>query len=313
MSDHGGQQPKRNGFWNSTRLKKLGITVIVPFEPERIECNTYELRVAGEYFETSMEGGKDTVPNDKQMIIPPGQLALLITQEEVILPPTTMGFISIKFKEKFRGLINVSGFHVDPGFKGRLKFSVYNAGSEKAVLDPGQPLFAIWFVDLMDEESNPYHGDHQNQMHITAEDVRKVQGDIASPGQLKTEINELRKDFDGKLAEVDKKQHLHAWVLTVLTALFFAVILVPMLKGCGEDTSSRDKAAAMYERRESHGEIDINFKVQGEGFAENAQKPGGKPLRVDQDIPEPQAADREDGAGSEERGQGGSHRNGSDE
>ena len=58
----------------------------------------------------------------------PGQFAFLLTDEIVEVPDSAMALISIKAKIKWRGLINVSGFHVDPGFKGRLIFSVYNAG-----------------------------------------------------------------------------------------------------------------------------------------------------------------------------------------
>ncbi len=42
----------------------------------------------------------------------------------------------------------MSGFHADPGFKGHLVFSVYNAGSSPISLERGQPYFLIWFAQL---------------------------------------------------------------------------------------------------------------------------------------------------------------------
>jgi dCTP deaminase len=55
----------------------------------------------------------------------------------------------------------VSGFHVDPGFRGRLKFSVYNAGSESIILGVGERLFPIWFYELPEENEDEYVGRHQ--------------------------------------------------------------------------------------------------------------------------------------------------------
>ena len=46
------------------------------------------------------------------------------------------------------GLVNVSGFHVDPGYKGRLKFAVYNAGGSDIKLTRGDAIFLIWFSEL---------------------------------------------------------------------------------------------------------------------------------------------------------------------
>lgn len=57
-----------------------------------------------------------------QFTIPKGQFALLITEEIVKVPNNALAFISFKAKYKYKGLINVSGFHVDPGWYGKLTF-----------------------------------------------------------------------------------------------------------------------------------------------------------------------------------------------
>jgi dCTP deaminase len=63
-----------------------------------------------------------------------------------------MGFISIKATYKLKGLVNVSGFHVDPGWSGPLIFAVFNAGPAPVHLQRGLPLFLLWIADL-DEPS----------------------------------------------------------------------------------------------------------------------------------------------------------------
>lgn len=181
-------------FWSSSRLQQaLNTTnLIQPVKYGRVKQGAYELSVAAEYSVTSEPAGTKRAERHEQLRIPPGQLAILITQETISMPPNTIGFISMKFKYKAQGLINVSGFHVDPGFHGRLKFSVYNAGSKEAYFSPGQSLFPIWFSELTDPEDPAYNGEHQNQDGISGDDNFLLQGDIASPAQLRKELDALK-------------------------------------------------------------------------------------------------------------------------
>jgi dCTP deaminase len=178
-------------FWNTDLLIERGKDLITPFEKSNIEQCAYELTVGNEYYETSMTTGKKVLREGEQIRIRPGQLALLMTRKKVRVPLTQIAFISIKFSLKKRGLINVSGFHVDPGFSGKLKFSVYNAGPRTFTFDIGQKLFLIWFSELVGP-SEEYNGAHDGQKEITADDVTEFEGDVASPAQLKLEVDELR-------------------------------------------------------------------------------------------------------------------------
>jgi hypothetical protein len=46
--------------------------------------------------------------NVKNSLSPPGQFALLLSSEKIRIPPDTIGFISIKARIKFRGMVNIS-------------------------------------------------------------------------------------------------------------------------------------------------------------------------------------------------------------
>ncbi|MBQ8699264.1 MAG: hypothetical protein IJ521_09765 [Schwartzia sp.] len=84
------------------------------------------------------------------IVIKPGDFALLLTEEELNLPSNVMAFINIRFDYKQKGLINVSGFHVDPLYVGKLIFSVFNAGSKDIVLRKRDAVFMIFFQTLDD-------------------------------------------------------------------------------------------------------------------------------------------------------------------
>lgn len=184
-------------FWTTQRIKRelLGASPpIVNALVGRVKNACYEMALGNEVFVAS-DGVKTSHKKGEQIRLPPGQFALLITEEELRMPLNLMALISIKASRKMSGLVNVSGFHVDPGFPGRLKFSVYNAGSETIVLEVGEPLFPIWFFEFPEDNEDKYEGAHKNQKSISCADVMNLQGEVASPAQLTKQIAELRADI----------------------------------------------------------------------------------------------------------------------
>jgi dCTP deaminase len=182
-------------FLGTETLQLVLPGLVRPFAPERIECGAYELGLGCEYFITTDEC-KKTLAVGAQLVIPPGQLALLISAESVSVPCNMMAFISIKSTMKLGGLISVSGFHVDPGFVGHLKFTVYNAGSQPTILDVGQPLFLIWYAMLDAPTLYTYKGKSQNQNEITAEDVKRLRGAVLSPPELNKKIETTQREVE---------------------------------------------------------------------------------------------------------------------
>ncbi|RCR67520.1 dCTP deaminase domain-containing protein [Larkinella punicea] len=180
--------------------------VIFPFDENNIKNGAYELSLGGQVFQT------DTKPRSikslsigQEIYIAPGQFALLLTEEKVKIPETKIAFISIKAGIKFKGLVNVSGFHVDPGFEGNLLFSVYNAGPSTIVLKRGQKCFPIWFAEL--NEKQDYSGTHEKQFSIPVEPVEALsQGDLASPSFLLKKIDDGYKILDTKINNIDDIQ-----------------------------------------------------------------------------------------------------------
>ncbi len=82
------------------------------------------------------------------LTIRPGEFALLLTDESIKMPWNLMAFIAVRFTFKKMGLLNISGFHVDPGYVGKLIFSVYNAGPNDIIMQQGMPVFMIFFSEI---------------------------------------------------------------------------------------------------------------------------------------------------------------------
>lgn len=140
---------------NETIRNRLHELIPVGAKPDQIKHSAYELCLGEEAFTTDLTLPKPLKENDT-VSIGAGQFALLLTQEQVYIPPDIIAFLSVKFSKKSRGLLNVSGFHVDPGYQGRLVFSVFNAGSHELILRKGEPLFLIWFAHLDKASTMPY-------------------------------------------------------------------------------------------------------------------------------------------------------------
>jgi len=232
-------------FWNTQALKKRisADRIIEPYDEGRVKSAAYEMAVGSEAFVTSNASDKTQLSPGAKVVIPPGQFGLLTTQEKLRIPTDVIALISIRASIKFQGLVNVSGFHVDPGYVGPLKFAVYNAGSQPIVLDQGQAVFMIWFTSLDAADANPYNkpkGD--GTVVITAEDVTRIQGEVASPAALKKQIDELKQELDKRFndiqTDIDKKWHAteqlrlnQKWALGVFITIATG-ILIMLLKGC---------------------------------------------------------------------------------
>jgi len=199
--------------------------VIHPFDPSAIKNGAYELSLGSEVFLTDSDPKKvKTLSESEQITIAPGQFALLLTEETVHVPTDKIAFISIKATVKFKGLVNVSGFHVDPGFKGKLLFSVYNAGSFKIYLSRGSKYFPIWFADLDEEQF--YHGRHEHQQRIPDDPVEDLaQGEMASPAALSVEIDKKHDEVMKEILLLKRDHKARNYLAGVALGLVLTIVV----------------------------------------------------------------------------------------
>ena len=156
-------------FWSTQEiirrnreLSQINTTepLISGFKEDKVKEASYTLTVGSEAFitsspQTKLDEVKKLDISDGFCYIPPGQFAYLITEEKVNIPKDCLAFISMKFTIKASGLINVSGFHVDPGYSGKLVFAVYNAGVKRIPIRKGMDIFLIWFGSLESIDDKP--------------------------------------------------------------------------------------------------------------------------------------------------------------
>ena len=88
-----------------------------------------------------------------------------------------------------QGLVNISGFHVDPSHKGRLVFAVNNVGPSDIRLKLQEPTFTIFFARVdgdIGEIRKPF-GER-----LPLDYVQLLGGSSVSLSKLQKDIEELR-------------------------------------------------------------------------------------------------------------------------
>jgi dCTP deaminase len=210
-------------FWSGATLEARLPDLIKPYDLPSVDCNAYTLHMGQQYY-ISVDGQSstriETLKEGRSLSIPPGQFAFLLTEEVVEVPTSAIAFISMKTDMKFRGLVNVSGFHVDPGFKGPLKFAVFNAGPSPVVIKQGDDCFLIWYANL----DNPDDAKHSktpsdNEKYkrgITGRDVRGISGAVMSLSVLAEKVE--------KLDNTQNWMKLALWTFTFVSAIIIATV-----------------------------------------------------------------------------------------
>ena len=148
---------------------------------------SYDLSLGDEIYITSEEQPRILSETDPYVTIKPGDFALLITYERLKLTKNVMAFISVRFKYKNQGLINISGFHVDPNYEGRIIFSVYNAGPHDILLKYKDPVFMIFFEEL---EGNVYK-EKKGYNCIPSEMISEIKGQSITLAKNHQKIEKL--------------------------------------------------------------------------------------------------------------------------
>lgn len=211
-------------FWGEQEWldyqRDLPEKIVSDFRNDRLKDGCYRLTVGREAVftigpqDTDKPRRKYDCGEDFQIL--PGQFTYLITQEEVSLPPNAIGLINIATTEKVKGLVNVSGFHVDPSYSGRLIFTVFNAGATPVTLRTGQALFRLWLLDYRGNASVQKPG-YEN---IPSEYTDRVIGAYPSPFALASKVSALENEVAGL-----RKARFYSWMILVV----FTLLITPFL------------------------------------------------------------------------------------
>jgi dCTP deaminase len=211
-------------FWSGEKLAERLKELVEPDDPKWIDCASYTLSVGPEYYVSPTDQTSDAKSQSLKLLaeneafaIPPGQFAYIQTEEIVKVPADALAFISIRARVKWKGLVNVSGFHVDPGYKGRLTFAVFNAGPSPVHLRRGERCLLIWYADL-DRKSQSIKNSPSID-HIDLMFVNSISGELHSLDGLAERIRNTEKELSLRISNVERSQA----IITVAASVFLTI------------------------------------------------------------------------------------------
>ena len=190
-----------SGIWSSETLERELPNLVKPYRVSHVVNCAYELSMGNQAWITSTDQQETRISvnlrEDERVNVPPGQFAHLLIDESVQIPNNAVGLLSMKSKVKMRGLVNVSGFHVDPGYKGKLVFAVFNAGSSAITIKQKEPTFLLWYVSLDQPTKDLYSGSRKDSTDIESHQLMNLNGPTYNPTALaeRVAVLEQRRDW----------------------------------------------------------------------------------------------------------------------
>ncbi len=183
-----------------------------PIQPASVDLSIGKIFLPGK---KSKETGGEQCPIDEH-VLRTGGTAVVTTLEEIGLPPDLAGIGFPPSSVSFRGLLMTNPGHVDPGYRGPLRFTVINMGKEPYTLKKGDRIVTILLFQL----SGPAHKDWAERRSsrqaspIAQRDLERLSSDFLDV--------EARAEVKAK-AEV-QKVGLKAQFLQVVVPILTAVI-----------------------------------------------------------------------------------------
>ena len=104
---------------------------------------------------------------DRDLILNPHQQALAASIERVELPHNMLGILHIRSSLAREGLF-ASLALVDPGFRGQLTVSLYNAGARPVNLKRGERFIQLSLLRLNKPARQGYSGKYQDSQGVVA-------------------------------------------------------------------------------------------------------------------------------------------------
>lgn len=247
-------------FWSGETLSERLETLIDPFVPGRVDCAAYRLSIGPEIYVSPNDQTADastvtirSLSEGEGFTIPPGQFAFLLTEEVITVPADALAFISIRAKTKFRGLVNVSGFHVDPGYCGQLTFAVFNAGPVPVHLKRGNEIFLIWYASL--DRETAFKKDDTIHKGINSELVTAVAGELQSFAGLSKKIGDVDNALSVRVHAIETEQTRCRAIAAAALTLFIALAVswiangIPSRSASPPEETSQSQSSNSLDRR----------------------------------------------------------------
>jgi deoxycytidine triphosphate deaminase len=185
-------------------------TFIKDGDPTCVEGCKYDFRLGHRLLKAKFSGVevdlREVVKIDPSAaLIEPGEVVFVMIQETFDLPNNIKAELSFKRKLAHLGIILMGGFCVDPQYRGKLVFGMYNFSSKQFPLKYGSKLIAAQFYQLSPDEISqdaPLPESLNNFPDNVVEMIKIYQP--VSMQRLKDEIDKIKARLDDRQRWVEQ-------------------------------------------------------------------------------------------------------------
>jgi deoxycytidine triphosphate deaminase len=151
----------------------------------------------------------------------PGETAVIATQEQFSLPADVLGIAFPPSRVSFKGILMTNPGHIDPGYRGPLRFTMINMGSKDFFVRQGDPIVSVPLFRLAAPVRVDWLQRHGGNpaAYPKQEDINKPSADFVNVSNRAKEI------ATQEVAKAELK--LRSWQvwLPLLTSIFAALIV----------------------------------------------------------------------------------------
>jgi dCTP deaminase len=176
------------------------------YDKKYVQQSSYDLRLGSDVYVGGRGAPRKLTEAFPYLTLKPGQFAILTCHEKINLQKgdvqkgerSYMAFIAVRTTFKMQGLVNISGFHVDPTHQGTLLFAVQNVGPIDILLKYLEPTFTIFFAPVEGDIGDPRDVEKGVRFKpklegIRLQDVQSLGGGSVTISELRKEITDLRR------------------------------------------------------------------------------------------------------------------------
>jgi dCTP deaminase len=192
----------------------------------------YELRMGPIYYDLTEGAQRFDASDGRRVLIKPGHRVVLITQEEVVIPPDFIARVISKGSLFSVGLSPVCTY-ADPGFTGNLGVVTQNISDKYIELPVGESIAKIDFARLSDSVDHPYRGAHgyQTQIWPIKYHLQKSHAEVSNDPRVESEEVEAYKLLPKVTAELLRRMDQRQRVVdtAIIAALIANAVLLSLI------------------------------------------------------------------------------------
>ncbi len=208
-----------------TEIKDLvdsGKLKIKPFEKRNLEPASYDLRVGRVLI--ARRGVVDL--SRETALLRAGDWAEVESLESLEFPIDVGATVGVRTAITRQGLDYFSGPQVDPGYRGKIYISVFNASGRAFEFTYGMPFATLTFFKLSPPASRPYNGKYQDCFSFPEEDIQRMMTmEAVTLSDVIQSVSILEKTVEKLTTSIERMARDVAWVKNLLFAILIAMVI----------------------------------------------------------------------------------------